>query len=59
MADAPGEPLLVWYGGGHAAKVPAGEWVTMGCHILREQASPPLDARSRSGAATGGPRRRC
>jgi hypothetical protein len=33
IADAPGEPLLVWYGGGHAAKVPAGEWVTMGCHF--------------------------
>jgi hypothetical protein len=33
VADAPGEPLLVWYGGGHASKVPAGEWVTMGCHF--------------------------
>ena len=33
VTDAPGEPLLVWYGGGHAAKVPAGEWVTMGCHF--------------------------
>jgi hypothetical protein len=33
VADARGEPLLVWYGGGHAAKVPAGKWVTMGCHF--------------------------
>jgi hypothetical protein len=33
VAGAPGEPLLVWYGGGHAAKVPTGEWVTMGCHF--------------------------
>ena len=33
VKDAPGEPLLVWYGGGHAAKVPAGAWVTMGCHF--------------------------
>jgi hypothetical protein len=33
VTDAPGEPLLVWYGGGHAAKVPAGEWITMGCHF--------------------------
>ena len=33
MADAPGEPQLVWYGGDHAAKVPTGDWVTMGCHF--------------------------
>jgi hypothetical protein len=33
VTDAPGEPLLVWSGGRHAAKVPAGEWVTMGCHF--------------------------
>jgi hypothetical protein len=33
VKDAAGEPLLVWYGGDHAAKVPAGAWVTMGCHF--------------------------
>jgi hypothetical protein len=31
VAGAPGEPLLAWYGGGHAAK--GREWVTMGCHF--------------------------
>jgi hypothetical protein len=33
LAAAPAEPLLVWSGGGHAAKEAAHGWVTMGCHF--------------------------
>jgi hypothetical protein len=32
-ALAPGEPLLVWCGNGHAGKEAAGEWVPMGWHF--------------------------
>jgi hypothetical protein len=33
VETAPGEPLLVWSGNGHAYKEPVGEWVPMGCHF--------------------------
>jgi hypothetical protein len=33
LAAAPGEPLLVWTGNSHAAKEPAQEWISMGCHF--------------------------
>jgi hypothetical protein len=33
LAIAPGEPLLVWAGNGHAYKEPVGELVPMGCHF--------------------------
>jgi hypothetical protein len=33
LAAAPGEPLLVWSGNSHAAKVPAEDWIPMGCHF--------------------------
>jgi hypothetical protein len=31
LAEAPGEPLLVWTGNSHAATEPAEEWIPMGC----------------------------
>ncbi|HTX28221.1 MAG TPA: hypothetical protein VME19_14515 [Streptosporangiaceae bacterium] len=33
LAAAPGEPLLVWCGNGHASKHADREWVPMGCHF--------------------------
>ncbi len=33
LAAAPEEPLLVWTGGGHAAKEAAHGWIPMGCHF--------------------------
>jgi hypothetical protein len=33
LAAAPGEPLLVWAGNGHAMKKPGEEWIPMGCHF--------------------------
>ena len=35
LAEAPGEPLLVWTGNSHAATEPAAEWIPMGCHFPR------------------------
>jgi hypothetical protein len=32
-AAAPGEPLLVWCGNGHASKGEFGEWIPMGWHF--------------------------
>jgi hypothetical protein len=31
LAAAPGEPLLVWAGNGHAMKEPGDDWIPMGC----------------------------
>jgi hypothetical protein len=33
LAEAPGEPLLVWSGNSHAATEPAPDWIPMGCHF--------------------------
>jgi hypothetical protein len=33
LAAAPGEPLLVWCGNSHAAKIKGDEWVPMGWHF--------------------------
>jgi hypothetical protein len=33
LASAPGDPLLVWCGNGHACKQTDGEWVPMGQHF--------------------------
>ena len=33
LAAAPGEPLLVWAGNGHAMKKRAEHWIPMGCHF--------------------------
>ena len=33
LAAAPAEPLLVWSGGGHAAKEAAHGWVILGWHF--------------------------
>jgi hypothetical protein len=33
LAGAPGEPLLVWAGNGHASTEPSADWVPMGCHF--------------------------
>jgi len=42
VAAAPGEPLLVWTGGNHAAKQPIGDWVPMGCHFAAQAAADPF-----------------
>jgi hypothetical protein len=38
LAAAPGDPLLVWCGNGHARKQAVGEWVPMGFHFAATSA---------------------
>jgi hypothetical protein len=42
VAGAPAEPLLVWYGGGHASKRNDQEWVPMGWHFRERSGVDPF-----------------
>lgn len=40
LGDAPGEPLLVWCGNGHASREGADGWLPMGRHVAQAGADP-------------------
>jgi len=42
LAEAPGQPLLVWSGNSHAAKEANGEWIPMGHHFTKLSGASPF-----------------